>query len=139
MQIDNDIRHEMANEPDPAVIAANLLSTVTVDDEFLLWALVERAKLCQRHLRNVIHSEDTSGAQKKGRSRWSQVREVAPFVHKFVDELTEADLVEIVDRYSEQAAAAFAKGSEYQQMLNDLRESGCATVGEMLAKQIVTV
>jgi hypothetical protein len=134
--IDKAIKEQLAlgNEPDPSVIASRLLQhgSVDISDEFIEWALGERVKLYQRTARNLPEAVEDDGAPStQGRSRWSQVREVAPFVNKFVDELTEADIIEIINSYNAKANSYIAKANEYRQMLDDLRASGCSTVGEM--------
>lgn len=141
--IDNEIKSQLTlgNEPDPSAIAARMLQhgSLTITDEFLQWAMTERVKMFQRNVRSVIEDVDHDpNTPSKGRSRWAQVREVAPFVNKFVDELTEADLAVIINSYNAQANSAIERANEYRKMLEDLRASGCSTVGEMQAKEAVT-
>lgn len=139
--IDKAIKDQLAlgNEADPAVIATRMLQhgSVKITDEFLAWAMTTRVMQLQRVVRNTPEAADDTQQQTKGRSRWSQVREVAPFVNKFVDELTERDLIEIINAYNAQANAAILKANEYRQMLDELRQSGCSTVGEMQSQSVL--
>lgn len=136
--IDNEIRSQLTlgNEADPDAIATRMLQhgNITLTDEFLEWALAERIRLLQRTIRNLPEPVKNATNTAKGRSRWAQVREVAPFVNKFVDELTEADIITIINSYNVQANAAIDKANEYRKMLEDLKASGCSTIGEMQAR-----
>jgi len=135
MIIDELIRSEMEKpgaSPDPVTVAKGLVpqSLQASDfDEFLEWALAQRVANHHRLDRVHIETEPSTGP---GPSRWSKYREVAPFINKFVDELTVSDLTDIVERYKEMAASANAKGAQYQALLDELKASGFATVGELV-------
>lgn len=140
MNVDDAILNLMGSgeTADPYVLAEKLSRkrSLQLDDGFLHWALAERVRLMQRQARN--HREfNKTDTPKPGPSKWAQIREVAPFVHKFVDELTAEDLERIIDEYDKQVAAGITMRARYEGLLTALQTSGCATVGEMRARESV--
>jgi hypothetical protein len=140
MKVDDAILELMVrgDTADPHALAEQLSRkrSLDVDEGFMHWALLERVKLLQRQARNSRSFVDGE-TPKPGPSQWRQIREVAPFVNKFVADLTAADLREIIDRYDQQLAAGIQSRARYERLLTDLKTSGCATVGEMRARESV--
>ena len=140
MNVDDAILDLMGSgeTADPYVLAEKLSRkrSLQLDDGFLHWALAERVRLMQRQSRNHRDFADND-APKPGPSKWSQIREVAPFVNKFVDQLTTEDLQTIIDEYDKQVAAGITMRARYEDLLTALQTSGCATVGEMRARESV--
>lgn len=136
MDIDEHIKMVMeeTGECDPDVITDALLNRklVVMSREFRRWATRERVREIQRSSRNHIVVDDLEPAI--GPSKWAvAIRNRAPFVDKFIDELTVDDLNVILASYDAQIAAGMKQRERYERMLEQLKASGCATVGEMHA------
>ena len=137
MNVDQAIEELLNSTADPYVIADRVARkrSLEIDDGFMHWALAERARLLQRSVRN--HRSDDTQMPQVGPSRKAQCRAVLPFVNKFEDEATEADLLDVLDGYDKQIASGIAIRARYERLLERLRASGCATVGEMRARESV--
>lgn len=141
MNVDDAILELMAEgkTADPHALAEQLSRkrSLELDAGFVHWAVLERVKLMQRQARNHREFDDSREVTKPGPSKWAQIKEVAPFVGKFVHELTVDDLERIIDEYDKQVAAGIATRARYERLLTALQASGCATVGEMRARESV--
>lgn len=138
MNVDQAIEELMSSTADPHAIAERVARkrSLELDDGFKHWAILERTKYLQRSARNHRAGND-SKMPKVGPSRWAQSRAVLPFVYKFEDDATEADLLAVLDAYDKQISAGIATRARYERLLDRLRASGCATVGEMRARESV--
>lgn len=116
-----------SREPDPHVVARRLLTRLPDElrAELLIAGLVDR-------VRNRIHLDRMHNGltqRRPGPSKWSVIR--VPVLGKFLEDCDLSDLEALAQDYRERGAALIARATEVDGLADDLRASGCATVGEM--------
>lgn len=121
-----------STEADPHVIARRLLPQLENDhvDELVLAGLLDRVS---KHIQMVRGSGVT--ARPAGPSKWRVVQRVCPGSQwKLLEDCDLSDLVMLAEQSRDLAARNAARALEYEQLADRLRASGCATVGELWAR-----
>jgi|SRR6185312_11309638 len=117
-----------SREADSHVIARRLLAKVTEHHETILLAglayLVRQRIHVDRHATGLTPSA--------GPSKWSVVKRV-PVLGKLLEDCDVSDLEALAEDYRRRAGAMLARADEVEQLADQLRASGCGTVGEMWA------
>lgn len=135
-----------SREPDPHVITRRLLPKLTGKDktELVLTGLVAICTEEIRFARTPYEAGKSCGDRayeppQPGPSRWQQSMpervNIAGKGWQLLAECGVEDLITLAGQYSERAAANAARATEYRELARLLEASGCATVGDMRARE----
>jgi hypothetical protein len=132
------IRAELARsrEPDPHKITRKLVMRLNDADRLSLVTAGMTALVMEEIHFSRMEAAEAAEAPAPGPSRRSVVRQrvCAAGDWKMLDDCNVADLEAIALDYRSRETQMATKAVEYEAMAERLRRSGCATVGEMLAR-----